>query len=868
MKQIPTLCAVLVTSLSLQVAAAELPAEAQRMLDDLGTTSKMQKKNNNKTRRCIYGGTKKIVVIKRKDTTVLSGDYNNCKEPGSTRDGCFEVTVKNGEIVSRSSKRSINSELHEAVNHGDVTKAKALIGSGADVNFTEKIEVADFGWIEGWTPLMSAVNNGNVEMVKLLVNSGAWVNYLNSTVGNALLLAAGNGNSEIVSFLIAKGAYLNNRNMNDITPLMASTINGHATAAKTLIDAKAELNYINRSGDSAIVLALVNNRTDIAELLIEAGSDVNIRNRSGETALMIATAENNEPMVRTLIKLGADLKVRADSGKSAIEIAAANGNKNIVKMLDPDFTSPVIPSPPPKAEVKTAQTTAVEAEIQPTEQIPHFEIRHYVLEGNTLLPADKIEQILAKHTGKERNFGDIQQAMEELEAAYRHRGYTMVTVILPEQELTRGEVRLQAIEPRITEIKIDGNRHFSRENILTSLPTLETGAIPRVNAISENLRAANENPARKMTLQFKAQDNPEELHAELQVTDQKPWKATLSGDNTGNSATGRYRTGLGFQYFNLFNRDHVAALQYTTSPDHIDKVNILSGSYRLPIYKLGDTLDVFGAYSNVDSGTTQVSGTDLKVSGKGIVSGFRYNMGLPRSGDYEQKLIGGIDYRLYDNSALVLGADLAKDVVAHPLSLTYGGVWTTDLLVVDGSLGLLYNTPWGGQGKTADFAEVRNGAVADYLIVRCGLNFMARPGADWMIRVATSGQYTRDRLIPGEQFGYGGSNVLRGYQEREESWDTGFSGSFELYSPDLAGLVKLPASQLRLLGFFDGGVGYNLRPQPGELGGNSLRSAGAGLRYGSGETFSISLDWGYALDDSNQTRRGGSAIHFKGQLSY
>ena len=510
----------------------------------------------------------------------------------------------------------------------------------------------------------------------------------------------------------------------------------------------------------------------------------------------------------------------------------------------------------------------VSAATEKEDVVPQFAINRFAVEGNTIFDPTLVEKFLAPYVGLQRDFGDIQQAMERLEKAYRNRGYTMVTVVLPEQELSRGEVRLQAMEPRVTAVKIDGNKHFSRENILASLPTLKSGETPRVNVISENLRAANENPARKMSLQFKAQDNPEELHAALQVTDQKPWKVTLSGDNTGSNATGRYRIGLGLQLFNLFDRDHVAALQYTTSPDHLDTVKIISGSYRLPLYKLGDTLDMFGAYSDVDSGTSQISGTDIKVSGKGVVSGFRYNMNLSRFGDYEQKLTGGMDYRLYDNSAVMFSTELAKDVVAHPVSLTYGGAWTTEPLVVDGSLGVLYNIPWGGQGQKSDFAAARSGATANYLIVRYGLNFMVRPGGDWMVRIATAGQYTPDRLIPGEQFGYGGSAVLRGYEEREESWDGGFSGSFEIYSPDLAGLLKIPKGQFRLLGFFDGGTGYNLRPQPGDLVANSLTSTGAGFRFGLGELFSVSLDWGYALDTSSQTKRGESAIHFKGQLSY
>jgi hypothetical protein len=41
--------------------------------------------------------------------------------------------------------------------------------------------------------------------------------------------------------------------------------------------------------------------------------------------------------------------------------------------------------------------------------VPRFEIRQYVLEGNTLLSAGTVAGIFALQIGKERDFGDIQQ---------------------------------------------------------------------------------------------------------------------------------------------------------------------------------------------------------------------------------------------------------------------------------------------------------------------------------------------------------------------------------------------------------------------------------------------------------------------------
>jgi hypothetical protein len=51
-------------------------------------------------------------------------------------------------------------------------------------------------------------------------------------------------------------------------------------------------------------------------------------------------------------------------------------------------------------------------------------------------------------TGQGRDFGDVQRALEALEAVYHARGYSVVTVQLPEQELNGGVVRLNVIQTR------------------------------------------------------------------------------------------------------------------------------------------------------------------------------------------------------------------------------------------------------------------------------------------------------------------------------------------------------------------------------------------------------------------------------------
>ena len=332
MKLISFCCALFVICFSLQVFAVDLPAEAQKMLDDLGTPE-VQQRNSGKKMRCVYGGSKEITVSLLGGATIFSGDYNNCREAGSTRDGYYEVMVQNGEIVGQSSKRSVNGELFDAAKADDITKAKSLIRKKADVNYTESIATTEGGYIHGWSPLMSAAMTGNSAMVKLLLKSGAWVNYLNSRVVNALWLAAGNGNLDVVKMLVENRAYINNKNVEDITPLMNAAMNGHHNVVKYLIGSKADMNLVHKDGDSALMFALAYGHSDAARVLVDAGANVNIQNKYGVTALIIAATEGNEDMVRLLLLKKADITARIDAGKTALDIASSKGNVKIIELL-------------------------------------------------------------------------------------------------------------------------------------------------------------------------------------------------------------------------------------------------------------------------------------------------------------------------------------------------------------------------------------------------------------------------------------------------------------------------------------------------------------------------------------------------------
>jgi hemolysin activation/secretion protein len=486
---------------------------------------------------------------------------------------------------------------------------------------------------------------------------------------------------------------------------------------------------------------------------------------------------------------------------------------------------------------------------------PRFEIKNYRVEGNTVIAGDKLKSVLAPFTGKGKDFGTVQEAHETLENAYRSRGFFTVVVTLPEQEIETGVVRLKVTENRIGKINIEGNRFFDQKNIRGSLPELRQGETPNLNAVSRSLKLANENPAKKVNLQLLKSDKENEVDAKIEVKDEKPWKIGISADNTGDQQTGTMRLGILLQHANVFNRDHLLTLQYITSPEKIDKVNIYSVGYRIPLYSLGSSIDLIGAHSNVNSGAISAASYDMNVSGKGSILGLRYNQNLTRFGNYEHKLILGLDYRAYENNVDFQGIQLGNNVTVHPVSLTYAGTLTTENRINAGFyLTNVQNLPgiWDNRDTGSDFENARAGAPRGYNIFRYGANLSYVTGGDWKVHALVNGQYTNDPLVPGEQFGLGGANSVRGFREREIANDRGYSGSVEIYTPDLSKLFGVKAVQSRALVFYDTGYVSRQNPLPGETASTEIASVGPGLRITDGKRFSVAADYGLVVNPPDQ----------------
>jgi len=496
-------------------------------------------------------------------------------------------------------------------------------------------------------------------------------------------------------------------------------------------------------------------------------------------------------------------------------------------------------------------------------------IDRFNVKGNTLLGFGMIERLLAPYAGPARSYADIQRALEALEGAYRTAGYSAVHVITPEQEVTEGIITFQVVESVIGKIVLNGNEHYDKTNIRNALPALVEGVTPNARKLSENIRLANENPTRQLDVVLAIGEEENTIDTQVNVQDSSPHKVFLTLDNTGNQSTGMYRTGIGYQHNNLFNRDHAVTFNYITSPNHIKDVSQLSASYRLPIYAVGDSVDLIAAYSDTNAGATSTVAGPLSFSGKGHVYSARYNHYLPRQGDYTSKIIGGLDYRAYLNNCTILGTACTgvADVTVHPLSITYSGTLAKPAYVADFSTTLVRNIPGGSRGGDADFSASRSnpaggpGARADYSILRLNGSVVGMLPQNWQYRLAGNAQYTRDALVSGESFGLVGASAVRGFIERELSSDKGYVLNAEVYTPELAPKLNMKDGSFRLLAFIDRAGGWDELFAGEKKNRTSVGSVGVGFRYTHGKNITTRFDLARVNGASANSKTGDTRGH-------
>jgi hemolysin activation/secretion protein len=481
-----------------------------------------------------------------------------------------------------------------------------------------------------------------------------------------------------------------------------------------------------------------------------------------------------------------------------------------------------------------------------------LEVTGFAVEGDNPLGREETQRILAPYAGAHAGIAGLEAAADALEQAIRARGLAFHRVVLPPQTPRDGTVVLRVLRFVLGRVEVKGAAHFSEANVLRSLPALRTGEVPSPDALARSLAIANDNPAKQTLLTMREGTREGTVDAEVSVRDANPRQTFLALNNTGSRQTGHYRTSLGFQHANLFDRDHVLTLSFTTSPDHVADVKQYGAYYAVPFYASGASLALYATYSDVNSGRIA---DFFQVSGRGTFLGARYTYALPRAGAYTHKAALGIERRHFENDVSFNASPIGTDVASAPVTLRYQGRWERAAGETALHVEHVANLGLGADNDATAYSANRLGARRNWRLWRYGIDLAQVLAPDWVLSARLRAQHAGEPLIAGEQFGLGGAYSVRGFKERETAGDNGTQVSIEVSGPRIGTVQPLV--------FADWGRRRIENAGAGQAASADVASVGFGARWQWERRLDLQVDVAHVLKGlPTGTASGDQRVHF------
>lgn len=477
-------------------------------------------------------------------------------------------------------------------------------------------------------------------------------------------------------------------------------------------------------------------------------------------------------------------------------------------------------------------TAAIGGEILQQFKTGKLRINKVVVEQPHIFPEDELAELLAKYEGREITVDELKQIQGTLSKYYFETGYINSGVIIPNQEIENGVVKLKAVHGRLSRVKIKGNTNVSNKYIFAKL---KKGINVPLNAqaLQTSLGALRQDP---LISDVKAHIFPgQELGQsilELEVNEASPYYLNVESNNHQSTSIGQYRLGLNGGHRNLFGmQDNLQAdLGFT------EGLTDAALNYRLPLNFEDITLAAKINYSQFEVIDPAFKAADIQ--GSSTIYGVSANYPLFSSVQYDLSASIGLDFK--SMTFEILGSEREISDTGDestPFVLGLDGIIQRSKFAAALSLGLRQGT---------SLAIDNEDTVTSFTVGSGQLYLAYRPmrRVEWITRV--NGQVTNEALPTVEKFAVGGAKSVRGYRENLFVRDNGVVFSTQ---------VKFPVyrSKVFVVPFIDYGRSWTqsegLASGLAGSGAADILGVGAGVQWNITKRFYSELFWGHAASD-------------------
>ena len=482
----------------------------------------------------------------------------------------------------------------------------------------------------------------------------------------------------------------------------------------------------------------------------------------------------------------------------------------------------------------------------------------------------KLRSDLDQYLGKPVTAQTIYDIKSTIYDFYKANGRPLAIVDTPEQEVTSCVLQLKIYETCLGCVHVEGNKYTPSKRLL-GYADLTPGTRIDENRLLKNVSFMNRNPFRRVDVVYAPGDEPETTDVILSVKDRRPIRLYSGTDNYGVDPVGENRWYVGFNWANFMGLDSITSYQFTSSYNmHRFYAHTVEYLLYLPWKHV---LDIYGGYSQVHPKiappVTRNDGWSMQTSGRYVVplKIYRY---------LEHEITAGGDFKRTNNTFEFseISPVFGSNVNLTQLVLGYSGNYERHTFRIDFD-GDIYWSPgqWLADQTDKDFSSLRPGAVNHWVYFKGGLVYLQRLPNSFSLSLLASGQISSNPLLPSEQFGLGGFDTVRGYEQRTVNKDNGLLFSMEGRSPAFPIFKKLYPSwkstdAMQFIAFYDCGWGIDDKALPGGKKVDYLMGIGPGLRYTIEPYFTARFDWGIKLHHKAAYGGGNNMFYFNVTASF
>lgn len=468
---------------------------------------------------------------------------------------------------------------------------------------------------------------------------------------------------------------------------------------------------------------------------------------------------------------------------------------------------PFVLPPLDQSNTRATQTTGIKVTL-----------KRVVFSGNTVFADTELQTVAAPFLQRAIDVGELEELRFRLTQHYVSNGYVNSGAVIPSQSFNDGELKVQIIEGKLSEVNIDGNGWLHPDYLRNRL--LDDKPFNTQTFQERYLRLLNDPLIEHLNGNLKPLPQAGMGALDLHVTRARPYQLAVHFNNYNPPSIGAEQMQVEAWVRNLTRWGDKLDFRFDTSKGSA----VYAGGLVMPLNAIGTLFDF-----HFETGRSSVVEEPLnKVNITSEVTNFTWTLSHPFYQTVDQNLTLGVSFASRANQTGVLGScfsftglnDCHSKVTALRFFQDYSGRFEQQVFAARStfSVGLSAfdsttqddpNKPdsryfaWLGQLQHA-WKVMDNGA---------------------QLRLRGNLQLSSEALLPQERIAVGGVYSVRGYRENELVRDNGYSGSVEFHYP-LWSTQGDYANQLTVFPFMDYGAAWNTNGAT-----NHLHAVGVGMSW-------------------------------------